>query len=170
MNPSNNPAVIDPHARPMLPVGRQALATLEAVGLAGVCDLIVAGHAQNRIAAMLGVSQPSLAGWLCNQRGEGAALYSEALRASAEAMLDEAKAVLEAAELTTPGVMKARAVADLLIRKAGIRNKAYRDRVDATTLLVDAGNAGPARVPSFRIVIAKVDQGRLIQHAPLDDV
>ena len=75
-------------------------------------------------------------------------------------MIDEARAVLDAAEPSTPGVMKARAVADLLIRKAGIRNKAYRDRVDSTTLLVDSGDTRPAQVPTFRIVIAQADQGR----------
>lgn len=152
--PENVPAVIVPHARPMLPVGKQALATLEVVGLSAVVDLIVEGHSQKRIATMLGVSQSSLAGFLCNLRGADAAIYSEALRASAEAMIDQAQAGIEAAEPTTPGVMKAKAIADLLIRKAGIRNRAYRDRIDAGVALVDMGDAGPALVPTFRIVIA----------------
>ncbi|MGA7180453.1 MAG: hypothetical protein WBX11_12805 [Thiobacillaceae bacterium] len=167
MNPGENaPALFDSrthaHARPTLPVGSRALIVLELIGLPAVIELIVAGHAQITIAATLGVSQASLAAWLCNQRGPGAAIYSEALRASAEAMLDQAHAVLEAAEPTTPGVMKARAVADLLIRKAGIRNRAYRDRIDSTTLLVDgAGDTLPAQVPTFRIVIAsQPDPGR----------
>jgi predicted transcriptional regulator len=138
----------------MLPVGRQAQEVLEMIGLPAVADLIVAGHSQAAIANTLGVSQSSLAGWLCNQRGPGASLYSEALRASAESMLDQAYVVLEQAELSTPGVMKARCIADLLIRKAGIRNKAYRDRVDGATVLVDAGGTGPAQPPTFYLTIA----------------
>lgn len=165
--PANSPgSVIVPHAR-LLPVGRQAAETLELVGLAAVCDLVQAGHAQTRIAAMLGVSQSSLAGWLGNLRGEGASLYSDALRASAEALLDEARRVIEAAESTTPGVMKARAVADILIRKSGIRNKAYRDRIDSGVALVDMGSLPPLPVV-FRIVIApqREDMGRTIDHNP----
>src|ERR1700690_3843705 len=103
-SPPNSPALIEPHARPMLPVGRQAQAVLELFGLPGVVDLIVEGHPQSRIARTLGVSQSSLAGWLCNQRGAGAALYSEGLRASAESLIDEARAVLEACEPTPAGV------------------------------------------------------------------
>jgi hypothetical protein len=134
-------------------------------GLPAVVDLIVQGHPQSRIARMLGVPQSGLAGWLCNQRGPQAALYSEALRVSAEAMIDTARGILEACEPTTAGVMKARAVADLWIRQAGIRNRAYRDRVDAATLLVeDAGDVRPSMVPTFRIEIAQADQGRLIEH------
>lgn len=162
----NAPPLIDPRTRPMLPVGKQALATLEAFGLPAVCDLVMAGHAQTRIAAMLGVSQPSLAGWLGNQRGVGAALYSDALRASAESLLDEARAVIEAAAPTTPAVMQARAVADLLIKKAGIRNRAYRDRIDSGVALVDMGSDQPAQALTFVLVIhpQREDLGRLIEH------
>lgn len=160
-------ALIDPRARPMLPVGKQARETLELIGLPAVCDLVQAGHAQTAIAAMLGVSQSSLAGWLCNLRGEGASLYSDALRASAEALLDEARRVIEAAESTTPGVMKARCIADLLIKKAGIRNRAYRDRIDSGVALVDMGSLPPSPV-IFRIVIApqRGDLGRTLDHNP----
>jgi hypothetical protein len=166
--PENVPAMIVPHTRPMLPVGRQAQAVLEAFGLPAVVDLIVEGHSQKRIATTLGVSQSSLAGYLCNLRGADAALYSEALRASAEAMIDEAQRVIEAAECTTPGVMKARAVADLLIRKAGVRNRAFRDRIDAGVALVDTGSDQPAPVPVFQIVIhpQREDTGRTIEHDP----
>lgn len=168
--PGFTPPMIAPHtqgSRPMLPVGKQAAAVLEAFGLPAVADLIVEGHSQARIATMLGVSQSSLAGWLCNQRLGCADLYSEALRASAEALVDEARAVLEAAESTTPGVMKARAICDVLIRKAGIRNKAYRDRVDAATLLVDTASTQPAELPRFYITIApQLTHGRTLDHNP----
>lgn len=169
LTPANSPALIDPRTRPMLPVGKQAAETLELVGLPAVCDLVLAGHAQTRIAAMLGVSQSSLAGWLCNLRGEGAALYSEALRASAEALIDEARHVIEGAERTTPGVMQARCIADLLIKKAGIRNRAYRDRIDSGVALVDMGSQ-PTAMPTFTIVIApqRQDLGRVIEHDPSD--
>lgn len=166
MTPANSPGpMIDPRARPMLPVGKAARETLELVGLPAVCDFVLAGHAQTRIAAMLGVSQSSLAGWLCNLRGEGAALYSEALRASAEALIDEARHVIEAAAPTTPSVMQARCIADLLIKKAGIRNRAYRERIDSGVALVDMGSLPPSPV-IFRIVIApqREDLGRLIEH------
>ena len=164
--PENAPAMIVPHVRPMLPVGKQAQATLEVVGLPAVVDLIVEGHPQKRIAAMLGVSQSSLAGFLCNLRGADAALYSEALRASAEAMLDQAERMIMAAPETTAGVMKAKALADLLIRKAGIRNKAFRDRIDQGVALVDMGSGQPAPIPCFQIVIhpQREDRGRLIDH------
>lgn len=161
-------ALIDPRTRPMLPVGKQAQATLELVGLPAVLEMVLAGHAQTAIAARLGISQASLGGWLANLRGPDAALYSEALRASAEAMIDQAQTVIEAAEPTTPAVMKARAVADLLIRKAGIRNRAYRERIDSGVALVDMGDAGPAPVPSFCLVIhgAREDTGRTFEHEP----
>lgn len=162
--PETAPAMIDPRTRPMLPVGRQAQAALELIGLPAVLELVLAGHAQTAIAAKVGISQASLGGWLANLRGTDAALYSEALRASAEAMIDEAQAVIEAAEPTTAAVMKARAVADILIRKAGIRNRAFRDRVDAGVALVDTGSP-PAQVPTFFLVVhPEGSRGRLIEH------
>ena len=158
-------AVIDPRARPMLPVGKAARATLELVGIPAVLEMVMAGLAQTAIAAKLGISQASLGGHLANLRGADAATYSEALRASAEALLDEARRVIEAAESTTPSVMKARCIADLLIKKAGIRNRAYRDRIDSGVALVDMGSLPPSPVV-FRIVIApqREDLGRLIEH------
>lgn len=158
--------MIRPPARASLPVGRQAQVTLEMIGLPVVLEMVLAGHTQTVIATKLGISQASLAGWLANLRGADAALYSEALRASAEAMLDQALAIVEAAEPTTPGVMKARAVAELLIRKAGIRNRAYRDRIDSGVALVDSAGAEPAQAPCFHIVIhgAREDTGRTFEH------
>lgn len=159
---ANNPALIDPRARPMLPVGRQAATALELVGLSAVLEMVLAGHAQTAIAAKLGISQASLGGWLANLRGADAALYSEALRASAEAMLDQAQAVIEAAEPTTPSVMKARAVADLLVKKAGIRNRAYRERIDSGVALVDMEE--PAQAPTFVLIVHPQGQGRTFEH------
>lgn len=158
-------ALIDPRAQPLLPVGKQARETLELVGLSAVLEMVLAGLAQTAIAAKLGISQASLGGHLANLRGADAALYSDALRASAEALIDEARHVIEAAAPTTPSVMQARCIADLLIKKAGIRNRAYRDRLDAGAALVDLGSL-PTAMPIFTIVIApqREDLGRLIEH------
>lgn len=163
LTPANSHGLIDPRARPMLPVGKQAAMALELVGLPTVLEMVLAGHAQTAIAAKLGISQASLGGWLANLRGADAALYSEALRASAEAMIDQAQTVIEAAEPTTPSVMKARAVADLLVKKAGIRNRAYRERIDSGVALVDMGE--PAQAPTFLLVIhPEGSRGRTFEH------
>lgn len=167
MNPSDNPMIAShAHARPLLPVGKQAAQALELVGLPAVLEMVLAGHAQTAIAGRLGVSQASLGGWLANLRGADAAAYSEALRASAEQLLDQAQRIIEAAPETTPGVMKARALADLLRAKAGVRNRAFRDRIDAGVALIPTDSPGLTPAPSFVIVIhpQREDRGRLIDH------
>jgi hypothetical protein len=171
LTPAKNPPVsmTAPRARP-LPVGRAAQDKLEIFGLEAVCERIMAGDSQAVIARVLGVSRSSLAGWLANLRGEEAALYAESMRVSAENLLDDACAILEAAEPTTASVMKARNIADLLVKKAGFRNKAFRERVESgvTLVPVDTGQAQPPQVPVFQIVIfpQREDLGRTIDHDP----
>jgi transposase len=125
------------------------------VGVAEVCEMIVEGSTQRDIARTFGVPEGTVAMWLANLDGQNMVLYAEALRISAESLWLKAYEIIEAAPETTAGVMKAKALADVLMRKAGIRAKAYNDRLphhEIVELPVLPGK-GSTNVPSFTLVI-----------------
>jgi hypothetical protein len=168
VNPSDSTALAqsDPRAKPLLPVGKAARTVLETFGVQGLCELVTQGHSHRAIGARLGVSASAVSCWLTNLRGPHAALYAESLRASAEAMLDEAEAVVRQSGPSTADVQRARCLADLLLRKAAIRNRAYDLRSAATVELVDAGSDQPPQVPQFVILIHPQHEasGRTFDH------
>lgn len=144
----------DPRARVMLPVGRQAAAALESVGLSTLCEMVVQGMTHRELSAVVGVSASAVSCWFANLRGDAAALYAESLRQSAHALLDEAEAVVRQSGPSSADVQRARCVSEILIRKASLRNRAFDLRQASTVTLVDSGNAGPAAVPRFVLVVA----------------
>lgn len=188
LKPSQNvPMTLQsPRARPQLPIGRASQAALDLVGLPAVCELILAGRSQSDIARLLGIPIQAVCAWSCNLQGEEQALYTAALRASAEASLDQALQVAVDVDPTTPGsVQRAKLIIDTLMRRAGIRNRAYRERASLQEQIQEAaldagGSEGPPGAPtvSFTITIAPqrdagqpTDGGRqplTIEHEPGD--
>lgn len=179
--PQNAPtALIIPRTRPQLPIGAASQAALDLVGLPAVCELILAGHSQASISRLLGIPTHAVAAWSCNLQGEEQALYTAALRASAEASLDEALQVAIDVDPTLPGsAQRAKLIIDTLMRRAGIRNRAYRERTTLAETLAEAqheatgGNGGQPGAPtvSFTITIApqrdpEQRQGLTIEHDP----
>lgn len=161
MSPPNSPAAPTlPRAR--LPT-RPVVAKIEAAGgLPHVLDLVVAGETNRAIAARLGVDRGDLARWLSVEGGEQ---YREALRRSAEGLMDMAEEELRACDaLSMASVQKTKMVCEHYYRLAGIRDARYRQNAPAVT--ITAENTGPAEPPRFEIVIypQREDLGRLIDH------
>jgi len=96
-------------------------------------------------------------------------MYSEALRVSAESLWLKAYELIEAAPETTAGVMKAKALADVLMRKAGIRAKAYNDRLPHQQIveLPQLPDKGSGSVPSFVLVIHGQQQPQEASYQPI---
>ena len=116
-------AVLAPRTRPLLPIGARSQATLDVVGLPAVCELVLAGHSQSDIARLLGIPLQAVAAWSCNLQGEEQALYTAALRASAEASLDQALQVAIDVDPTLPGsAQRAKLIIDTLMRRAGMKS------------------------------------------------
>jgi transposase len=137
---------------------------LHTVGVEDVCAMIVEGHTQKDIGKTFGVPEGTVAMWLANLDGQDKVMYAEALRVSAESLWLKAYELIEAAPETTAGVMKAKALADVLMRKAGIRAKAYNDRLPHQQIveLPQLPAKGSGSVPSFVLVI----HGQQPQEAP----
>ena len=175
--PRNAPTALDiPRTRPRLPISRANETALDLVGLPAVCELILAGHSQASISRLLGIPPQAVAAWSCNLQGEEQALYSAALRASAEASLDEALQVAIDVDPELPGsAQRAKLIIDTLMRRAGIRNRAYRERTTLAETLAEAQHEATGAQPgaptvSFTITIApQRDDGRqplTIEHDP----
>ena len=155
-------ATIAPRNRPRLPVGPYSQAALDLVGLPAICELVLAGHSQTAISLMLGVPPHALCAWSVNLQGDDQALYSASLRNSAEAMLDEAQQIAVDVDPALPGsAQRAKLIIDTLLRRAGIRNRAYRERTSLQEQIQEAahdagGNPGQPGAPtvSFTITIA----------------
>lgn len=162
--PQNAPsALVAPRARPLLPIGAQSQAALDLVGLRAVCELILAGHSQAGIGRLLGIPPQAVAAWSCNLQGEEQAIYTASLRASAEALLDEAQQVAVDVDPSQPGSsQRAKLIIDTLLRKSGIRNRQYRERTSLAETIAEAqheatgGSHGQPGAPtvSFTITIA----------------
>jgi hypothetical protein len=128
---------------------------LYTVGVEEVCGMIVEGSTQKDIGRTFGVPEGTVAMWLANLEGRDKVMYAEALRVSAESLWLKAYELIEEAPETTAGVMKAKALADVLMRKAGIRAKAYNDRLPHQQIveLPQLPDKGSGSVPSFVLVI-----------------
>lgn len=134
--------------RVKLPISKKSIAAIEAAGgLPFVCGLIGDGMTHKAIAARLGIARSDLSGWLVN---ENSPLYWGAMESSSESLLDEAQNVLEAADGTVmASVQRAKAISDLYIRRAGIRNWRYATR-PVEVAIAPVAQAAP---PSFRVVV-----------------
>jgi hypothetical protein len=164
LNPENSPAVpTSPRAR--LPVSRPATSRIEAAGgLEHVCGLILDGQTHAQIAAAIGVARSDLTAYLGNSDSP---LYASCMAASAESLYDAAEAVLRAAQgKTMADVQIAREIAGMYVRRAGVRNALYRDRVSQATAVMLNTPAQPTQVPQFVLVVHGQTEGRTIDHDP----
>lgn len=144
--------------RPRLPMAPTHRAILNVLGVEGIAEFIIAGKTHGEIGELIGVSGASVSAWIHSLDPKDRAVVDEAMKASAEALYDEAQTILDrpvnvlAGEwLTGPEVALRQARAAHRRAKAGIRNGAYREKGPAA----DESEA-PARPPTihFRITIA----------------
>lgn len=143
-NPGNFPQTDNSSTRKQFRVSRVSVARIEdAGGMELVATLIMNGNTHAAIAAHLGIARSDLSAWIANQNSD---LYRAAMAASSESLLDEAQIVLASAGKTMPEVQIAKAIADLYVRRAGIRNAAYRDKAPLDP--IDVPNPSP---PKFEI-------------------
>lgn len=140
-NPGNLPQTDNSSTRKQFRVSNVSVARIEnAGGMELVAALILNGNTHAAIAAHLGIARSDLSAWVANQNSD---LYRAAMSASSESLLDEAQIVLASAGKSMPEVQIAKAIADLFIRRAGIRNAAYRDK--APLVLIDAPKQPPQK-------------------------
>ncbi|MBI1284999.1 MAG: hypothetical protein GC183_11750 [Thiobacillus sp.] len=150
--------------KPMLPVTAAAARKLGEIGLSAVIEQIIGGATHSQIADSLGIGRSSLSAYLCNLRGEEAAVYTEAMRASAEALFQEAIDTLKAAPSTSADVQRARCIADILLRKAGVRDARWRERISestAVTLMTPVESKPP---PRFYVTVCPQPQRQEYGH------
>lgn len=159
MSPPNSPAAPKP-PRARLPT-RPAVQKIEqAGGLTHVLDRIVGGETNRAIADSLGLDRGDFSAWLSAEGGE---LYREALRRSAEGLMDRGEDELRACDPSQgmATVQKAKLICEHYYRLAGIRNAAYRLNAPAVTI---EATASPAAVPQFVLVVHGQDTGRTFDH------
>ena len=152
--------------QPLLPVFHKqfrvsslSVARIEgAGGMEYVAELILNGNTHAEISTQLGIARSDLSAWIANQDSE---LYRAAMAASAEPLLDKAQAVLSGAGKTMPEVQIAKAIADLYLRRAAIRNSAYRDK--APLVRIDTSQAKPDLNFTIR-VLQPLEQGKTYEH------
>lgn len=148
--PGNLPQPDNSSTRKQFRVSTVSVARIEGVGgMEYVTALILNGNTHAAIAAHLGIARSDLSAWVANQNSD---LYRAAMAASSETLLDEAQIVLASAGKSMPEVQIAKAIADLYIRRAGIRNAAYRDK--APLVPIDAPKLPPQKF-EFKIVAAE---------------
>lgn len=160
LTPPNSPAGSKP-SRARLPT-RPVVAKIEAAGgLPHVLGRIVGGETNRAIADALGVDRGDFSAWLSAEGGEA---YQEALRRSAEGLMDMAEKELRACDASSmANVQKTKMICEHYYRLAGIRNHRYRPNAPAVTI---EAAAAPAEVPQFTIVIhpQREDWGRTFDH------
>lgn len=133
--------------RVSLPVSARSLEKILAGGgMPAVAERILNGETHKEIAASLDVPRSHLSGWLVNQTDP---LYREAMRESAESLLDQAQIVLEGAGRTMPEVAIARELAALYLFRASVRNHHYSTKGASINIETSA----PSAPPSFTICI-----------------
>jgi hypothetical protein len=173
--PPNSPAPPTPLVAPRdsdrtplaLPQRAYYREIFEAFGIDGIVEMLAAGRTLTQVSAALGIPDGgALCTWL-NQ--EHADLYALAQLRSAEMLMDEGQAKLEAAELlgaeiTNPQVSLLKLQVDLLSKRAAQRNARYGVKAAPD----DAqGGLPPRAAPTFQLIIAPgasaTVEGRVIE-------
>lgn len=133
--------------RVVLPVSRVSCEKIEkAGGMELVAAAILDGKTHSVIADSLGVCRSDLSAWVVNQDSD---LYREALRHSADVLYDKALETMQAAGTDSMAeVQKAKEIAGIHMRLAGVRNHHFSNLKGTSISLAPAAPAAP---PSFRI-------------------
>jgi len=117
-------------------------------GVEHLASLVLAGQSLTEIAAEIGVCRSDLSGFLVNTNDP---MYAAAMTASAESLYDRAEAALRKADPTSmASVQQAKALAEVYVRRAGVRNHRYSSKGMAVEV---SPAATAAAMPSFTIKI-----------------